>query len=553
LIEINCGINFCKNKILINFKYKGMKKNLKLIIILLFVAFQTSTLTAQKKSLKVPLGDASWWTGIINKGEIMPLKNGFEGSFYKNYGNQVQPLIISNDGQTIWSETQYTFQVKNDTIYVNSESNSLVYNKTGNTLKDAFKYASKTYFPPTGELPDELLFSAPQYNTWIELIYNQNQEDILKYANGIINNGFPPGVLMIDDNWQEDYGKWDFHKGRFSDPKMMIDSLHSMGFKVMLWICPFVSPDCDVYRELDEKDILLKVQNSKDTINNSAIIRWWNGASAELDLSNPDAMKWFHKQLDYLQEEYKVDGFKFDAGDFEFYSNVESYKKGTTPQEHCEYYAEIGLEYPLNEYRAMWKMAGKPLVNRLRDKYHTWNDVAKLIPDILVQGVVGYNFTCPDMVGGGDFSSFLPGAVMDQDLIVRSAQSHVLMPMMQFSVAPWRVLDAEHLDAVKKAVEIRKQYTPLILQLAKESAKTGEPIVRSMEYVFPHKGYEKINDQFMLGDKVLVAPIISKDNKRTITLPKGKWRDSNGKVVKGPKILKIDCEINKIPIYEKIK
>ena len=53
-------------------------------------------------------------------------------------------------------------------------------------------------------------------------MYNQNQADILKYAKGIMDHGFPPGVLMIDDNWQEDYGKWDFNKGRFSDPKAMI-------------------------------------------------------------------------------------------------------------------------------------------------------------------------------------------------------------------------------------------------------------------------------------------------------------------------------------------
>ena len=530
----------------------SIKKSILLVISMLAITY-TFAQQKQVKSLKIPLGKASWWTGIINKGEIMPLENGFKGTFFSNYGNQVQPLLISNDGQTVWSEIEYVFEVKNDTIYINSEESSLIYNKTGNTLKDAFTYASKTYFPPAGKMPEELLFSSPQYNTWIELIYNQNQEDILKYANGIIDNGFPPGVLMIDDNWQEDYGKWDFHEGRFSNPKMMMDSLHSMGFKVMLWICPFVSPDCDVYRELDAKNILLKDAQTKDTVNNSALIRWWNGASAELDLSNPEAMKWFHEQLDFLQTEYGVDGFKFDAGDFEFYNNVKSYKEGATPQDHCEYYAEIGLEYPLNEYRAMWKMAGQPLVNRLRDKYHTWGDVQKLVPDILLQGIVGYNFTCPDMVGGGDFSSFLPGAIMDQDLIVRSAQSHALMPMMQFSVAPWRVLDKEHLNAVKKAVEIRKEYTPLILKLAKESAINGEPIVRSMEYVFPHKGYESINNQFMLGDKVLVAPFLSKDNKREVILPKGKWKNSNGKIIKGPKKLIIEGGIDEIPIYEKIK
>ena len=97
-------------------------------------------------------------------------------------------------------------------------------------------------------------------------------------------------------------------------------------------------------------------------------------------------------------------------------------------------------------------MGGQPLVQRLRDKQHSWEEIKKLIPDILLQGLVGYSFTCPDMIGGGEISSFWGEKNnLDQDLVVRSAQCHALMPMMQFSVAPWRVLDSAHFDAVKKA------------------------------------------------------------------------------------------------------
>ena len=87
-------------------------------------------------------------------------------------------------------------------------------------------------------------------------MYDQNQADILKYANGIRDHGFPAGVLMIDDNWQENYGKWDFKKGKFPDPAGMIAALHALGFKVMLWVCPFISADSDVYRELASKNLL---------------------------------------------------------------------------------------------------------------------------------------------------------------------------------------------------------------------------------------------------------------------------------------------------------
>ena len=98
----------------------------------------------------------------------------------------------------------------------------------------------------------------------------------------------------------------------------------------------------------------------------------------------------------------------------------------------------------------MWKMGGQPLGERLSDKAHSWTDLRKLIPDMTLEGLMGYPFSCPDMIGGGEFTSFLPGTTIDQELIVRSAQCQALMPMMQFSVAPWRVLDQAHLKAVLK-------------------------------------------------------------------------------------------------------
>lgn len=508
----------------------------------------TGNINAQRKEIKIPIENVSWWSGVVNHGELMPLKEGYAADFNNNYGNQVQPLLISNDGQTIWSEQAYRIQVTNDTLHVRSENPDLICHKAGETLKEAFQYASRTYFPPAGILPDELLFSAPQYNTWIELQYNQNQKDILQYAQDILNSGFPPGVLMIDDNWQEDYGKWNFHQGRFPAPGAMMDTLHAMGFKVMLWICPFVSPDCDVYRMLKQNGMLLR-----DRTGRPAIVRWWNGASGLLDLSDPETGVWFKEQLNYLQTRYGVDGFKFDAGDPVFYKELVSHGNAT-PNDHCELFARIGLDYPLNEYRAMWKMAGQPLVNRLRDKFHTWEDVQKLIPHILVQGMVGYNFTCPDMVGGGDYSSFLPGSDLDQDLIVRSAQAHALMPMMQFSVAPWRILDERYFKAVQRAVEIRKEYTALIMELANESAITGEPIVRSLEYEFPHRGYDAINDQFLLGDQILVAPLLEPgEGKRKVLIPEGKWKGRNGELIRGPQSLNVEVGLDEIPIYKRIK
>jgi len=109
------------------------------------------------------------------------------------------------------------------------------------------------------------------------------------------------------------------------------------------------------------------------------------------------------------------------------------------------------------------------------------------------------------------------------------------MPMMQFSVAPWRILDSLHLDTVKNAVKIREKFTSVILELATKSAKTGDPIVRSMECFFPNEGFEKVIDQFMVGKNILVAPVSYEGTSRDVILPKGKWFGDDGKTYKGGK------------------
>src|SRR5690606_28940538 len=122
-----------------------------------------------------------------------------------------------------------------------------------------------------------------------------------------------------------------------------------------------------------------------------------------------------------------------------------SYDQAAIAVDHTMAWASIGLEFPVNEYRAGWKMGGQPLVQRLGDKDYSWNAVQMLIPDMIAAGLLGYAYTCPDMIGGGQFAAFLnlKNDQFDQKLIVRSAQVHALMPMMQFSVAPWRILDSK--------------------------------------------------------------------------------------------------------------
>lgn len=107
----------------------------------------------------------------------------------------------------------------------------------------------KAHFPFDPTPPEALFYTRPQYNTWVELLYQQNQEGVLAYARSVLANGLAPGVLMIDDTWQEDYGLWRFHPGRFPNPKAMCRELHDLGFSVMVWLVPYLSADSPSFRK----------------------------------------------------------------------------------------------------------------------------------------------------------------------------------------------------------------------------------------------------------------------------------------------------------------
>ncbi len=507
--------------------------------------------------------DETWWVGVVSQSHRMPLGRSsapFEIDLLGNTaGNQVQPLLVSTSGRYVWSEEPFRLSFRDGRIRLGSDLGALRSGQQGTTLRDAAMHAAATFFPPSGKTPDPLLFTQPQFNTWIELTYDQNQRDVLAYAHAIVGNGFPPAVLMIDEGWAEGYGVWDFHRGRFPDPRSMMDELHRMGFKVMLWVCPYIQPDGKHFTELFQDPSRVVWLRSRKDAGQPAILHWWDGYSAVTDLTSPAGRAWFTGQLRRLVETYGVDGFKLDGADAEHFAQSSMLTgavpldSSATPNRQTELFAQVGLDFPLNEYRACWKMGGQPLAQRLRDKEHTWEDLRKLVPGMVNLGLMGYPFGCPDMVGGGENLSFRNLAAVDQELIVRAAQVHALMPMMQFSVAPWRVLSAENLAICRRAAALHTERGAEILALARESAKTGEPIVRSLEYAFPHRGYAAVSDEFLLGPDILVAPVVEKGaRKRRLLVPPGLWRGDDGSVVEGPASVDIDVPLERLAWYRRL-
>lgn len=507
------------------------------------------------------LPSENWW-GLCNSfGRQMPFdeQSDFQCDLrVSNYSHQCLSLLVSDKGRVLYCAEPVEATIGGGFIrFVSDGGKAVLSEAVGTTLAEAFRFASKTYFPPTGEEPELLFFSAPQYNTWIELTYHQNERDVLAYAQSMIDHGLPPGVFMIDDTWQLGYGTWEFDPRRFSDPKGMVAKLHKMGFKVLLWMCPFVSMDSPAYRllEFGVSPDTVKPQRRGGFVTESetgraAAVRWWNGRSALVDLSHPNGRDWFIGQLDGLVREFGVDGFKLDGGNVWDYQGTQAHDRSLSLPRQSALYAEMALKYRGSESRNVYGLSGKPVIMRLADKDHSWQALQRIVPDMLAAGLLGYPFICPDMIGGGQWLSFLPGSAFDPELFIRSAQVHALCPMMQISASPWRVLGADHQRIFADAVALRQKFAPKFVALAKKAAHDGEPIIRCLEYNYPGMGYSRVRDEFMMGTDLLVAPVTEQGQKsRKVVIPPGVWQADDGEVYRGPSAVEVETPLSRLPHF----
>ncbi len=475
---------------------------------------------------------------------------------------QTMPMFLSNKGRVIWSDNPFSVKIKNGVITITGKDVTI--EVAGSTLKDAYLTAMKKHFPFDGKrLPDKF-FTTAQYNTWMEFTYTPTQEGTLEYARNIVKNGFEPGILIIDEGWHKRYGEWVFDEYRFPDPKAMVDELHELGFTVMLWVVPVVTPDGLNYVQTTRPSLNVNPYASETLTRTAsgsvAVTSWWNGYSAILDMRKKCDAEYLDSKLQFLMKEYGIDGFKFDGGNVHMY-HPNAFINGPLRDDHDPHemnraWNEFGRKYEYHEYKDSYKAGGKNCIERLQDRGHRWDGdgINTLIPCSILQGLLGTPFICPDMIGGGEWSYTALAYPIDEELFVRMAQVSALCPMMQFSWAPWRALSDKYLKMVVDAAMLHKKMSGEILKLVRKSEVDGEPILRNLEYNYPGKGYEYIKDQFMLGEDILVCPVVTKGTfEREVVFPEGVWVDEDGNRYTGGTTKVVASPIEKLPWFTREK
>ena len=528
----------------------------------------TTLMLAAFTTVIEPLAGEKWWGGVVNDGDQMPYettRRPVDLASY-NHGGTTSPFLLSTAGRYVWSDRPFVYAFTNGTLSIESSVEKVEPVVAGTTLKDAYLAASAKHFPFNGKIPAELLFTKPQWNNWIEIaIQGMNQKSVDAYTEALAASGFPCGVYMMDGGWFSHMGSYKFYADDYPDPKGMFARIREKGWKSMIWTAHFMSPDSREHKLLrygkgymiDGKDILAyrreKYAHSGGP-RSVGVVWWWSGVSAVWDLTYQPGWDDYVATLEKFAAEYGIDGFKFDAGDpGRLYDSVRFHDPKKEAVDYSHAYVRVGAErFPYNEYRCGFRTGGLPVMQRLHDQGHSWKTLATVNSLMIAGGLLGSPYIVADMVGGGLAGSYRPGGFFSEKLFVRLCAQQALHPMMQFSAAPWRYLSKDGVAACRKFAELHCAFGPYILDLAKHASKTGEPILRAMEYEFPHQGFENEKVQFMLGPKWLVAPVVNEDDSAVVRLPSGRWKDDLGVAHDGPKALRLESvPLDRLPRFER--
>lgn len=186
------------------------------------------------------------------------------------------------------------------------------------------------------------------------------------------------------------------------------------------------------------------------------------------------------------------------------------------------------------------------------DNQSLWPHLQLSIPQLCNLEMSGFDFS------GVDLGGF--GADSHPQLLTRWIEGGIFSPLLRNHSSmgtryqePW-AFGEPTLSIYRKYLHLRYHFIPYLYDLFAQESRNGLPIMRSLllNYEDDPETYD-INDEYMVGDKVLAAPIVRQDEfKRLVYLPAGQWVDFwNGREYAGKQYIMADAPLDKLPLYIK--
>ncbi len=437
------------------------------------------------------------------------------------------------------------------TVEVPSAAGVDVYLFAGPAMLDAVKryniFSGGGFVPPEWGL-----------GFWYRMDARATQQTAIEFAREFRDHNIPCDVLGLEPGWQTHAYSCTFawNKERFQDPNGFVRAAGDMHYKVNLWEHAYTHPASPLFAEI--------LPCSGDT-------GVWGGLVP--DFAGEQARNAFGAYHGKTFIDAGVSGFKLDECDNSDFTGgwsfpeLSSFPSGVDGE---QMHSVFGLRYQM----AIWNEFRK----RKIDTYNLVRSSGALAtpyPFVLYSDLYAHRDFIRALVNSG-FSGLLwcpevRDAASEMDLI-RRLQSVVFSPLAMINAwyiknPPWKQLNRklnnadqllegwETLEArCREIIGWRMQLVPYLTAAFQRYAEDGTPPFRALALDAPNeKRLHKVDDQYMIGDRMMVAPLFAEDAAdRNVVLPEGAWHDFwTGEALKGGTEVMVPASTEKIPVYVK--
>jgi len=396
---------------------------------------------------------------------------------------------------------------------------------------------------------------------------------VAEVVNEYRKRDLPLDVVHLDIDYMNGYRVFTFNKERFPDPKGLTEKLGRQGVKVVTIVDPGIKypPDKNErYHAFDEgveKNFFQHRRNG-----DLFVPRVWPGESVFVDYTITDARRWWG-DLHRVYTDNGIAGIWNDMNEPSDFVDqtgknqldVVSYDEGekTTHAKNRNTFALLmsratyeGLERlrpdrrPYVITRAAYAGIQRYATMWTGDTNSTWEALALNIPMFTSLGLSGEPFV------GSDVGGFIGRG--NGELLVRSYQVSFLAPFCRnhkvidgYDQEPWR-FGKYYEDIIRKYLKLRYALLPFLYTQLEEAHRSGVPLFRPLvlNYQDDPSTYN-LDDQFMIGNDLLVAPILKPDvTKRLVYLPSGTWYDYwTNKKYTGGTMINVDAPLDVVPMF----
>ncbi len=437
------------------------------------------------------------------------------------------PFFMSSNGYGMFVHTSAPLTFDFGKYY---DAHNVIY--SGDENLDLFIFLGEPkdilseYTALTGRSPVPPLWS---FGFWMSRITYSSEDQVREVAQQLRAHKIPTDVIHLDTGWFETEWRSDyrFSTSRFRDPAKMIADLKQQGFHISLWQYTYITSKNELWKEMVSKGYHVK--------NDSGQLP---AEDATLDFTNPAAVKWYQDKLRDLLK-LGVGAIKVDFGEGapltgQYMSGMSGwYEHNLYPLRYNKAVADVTKEVTGDNViwaRSTWAGSQRYPLHWGGDAENTDSAMAGELRGGLSLGLSGFTYWSHD-VGG-----FVQRPTRDLyrrwmawGVLTSHTRAHGAPPR-----EPWEY-DAALNEDFQRALGLRYSLMPYIYAQAKDSSARGFPMVRPLFFEFPNDpGSWAIDDQYMFGSDLLVAPLFANVDRRKVYLPPGTWIDyQSGRVYEG--------------------